>query len=63
MFGKSDSLGHVSIDLTKYKAGEEHVEEFVLYGGHGKSKATGNVKVALQLSKPVNDLGLVKSGK
>ena len=61
MFGTSDALGQASILLSNVPAKKEHVQWVRLQGGHGKRRATGEVYVAFQLSRPVSEKGLEKS--
>jgi len=57
----SDFLGGTDIYLPDLPVGEEIVEWYDLEGGRGKTKATGQVKLALLLSMPVDEYGLKKA--
>ncbi len=58
----SDFLGGTDLYLPDLEPGIESVMTLPLEGGHGKTRATGELKLAIVVSARVNEYGLVRSG-
>ena len=58
----SDFLGGTDVYLPDLEPGVESVMTLPLEGGHGKTRATGELKLAVVVSARVNEYGLVRSG-